>query len=196
MKHTASRGRVSAATGVSRTMPARRLAAAEVHAQFLPLAQDVFLAEEAHVAEQFLAVGVVEDLRGNHLDAVLLAGVGILPHVNELTCIRPAYSFFNSSRMGAIILHGMHLPAPRSTSLGSLAPVVGAAAAASEPALAAGTLAALRRSFVAVRRALCPSSGPQRQRRPRPRRATIRIFTGVFMRCRFVVQWFQIRFTV
>ena len=35
------------------------------------------------------------------------------------TSIRPAYSFFSSSRIGAIILHGMHLPAPRSTSRGS-----------------------------------------------------------------------------
>ena len=83
MKQTASRGRVSAATGVSRTMP-RGLAAAQVHAQLLPLGEDVFLAEEPGVAEQFLAVGVEEDLRGDHLDAVFLAGVLVLPDVDEL----------------------------------------------------------------------------------------------------------------
>src|ERR1035437_3005065 len=37
------------------------------------------------------------------------------------TSILPAYSFFSSSRIGAIFLHGMHLPAPRSISRGTAA---------------------------------------------------------------------------
>ena len=40
------------------------------------------------------------------------------------TSIAPAYSGLSSSRMGAIILQGMHLPAPRSRSKGSFAPAV------------------------------------------------------------------------
>ena len=37
------------------------------------------------------------------------------------TSSEPAYSSFSSSRIGAIILQGMHLPAPRSRSNGSFA---------------------------------------------------------------------------
>ncbi len=55
-----------------------------IHPEFLPLGQDVLLAEEAFVPEALLARGVEEDLRRDQLDLVRLAGLRVLPHINEL----------------------------------------------------------------------------------------------------------------
>src|ERR1035437_8254415 len=63
------------------------------------------------------------------------------------TFIRPAYSFFNSSRMGAIILQGIHLPAPKSRSFGSLALATGAAGS---PVFSAGALVPAARTTALV----------------------------------------------
>ena len=51
------------------------------------------------------------------------------------TSIRPAYSAFRSFRIGAIALHGMHLSAPRSISLGSFVGSAAHAAAAQSATL-------------------------------------------------------------
>src|ERR1035441_9893422 len=52
------------------------------------------------------------------------------------TSMRPAYSALRSLRIGAIALHGMHLSAPRSTSLGSLPGAAAHAAAHETPTMA------------------------------------------------------------
>lgn len=67
---------------------------------------------------EFLSFGIEKYLRRNDLYGVFFAGVWIFQTSMKSTSIRPAYSFFNSSRMGAIILHGMHREAPKSTNRG------------------------------------------------------------------------------
>src|SRR5512135_284183 len=52
--------------------------------EFFPLAEDVFLAEKALMAEALLAFGVVEDLRWDELELVRLGRSGVLPDIDKL----------------------------------------------------------------------------------------------------------------
>jgi hypothetical protein len=83
MKQTAPRGRVSAATGCF-PHDAGGCFGLNIHPELLPLGQDVLLAKEALVPETLLVRGVEEDLRRDQLDLVRLAGLRVLPHVDEL----------------------------------------------------------------------------------------------------------------
>ena len=55
----------------------------EIVAELAPLGQDVFLANEAGSAEEFLPLCVVKNLSRNHLDPVLLRFFRIFPGIDE-----------------------------------------------------------------------------------------------------------------
>ena len=98
----------------------RRAPRPQVRPELSPLCEDLLPREEPLVPEPFLASGVEEDLRRDGRDPVLLGAASrSFQTSRKITSSRPRYVSRSSSRMGAISLHGMHRPAPRSSSRGS-----------------------------------------------------------------------------
>ena len=169
MKQTVSRGRESAATGVSRTMPTEALPPRSTPSSFhlarmssLPK-KPVWRNSSLPVASKKIWVGIIST------PYFLPASSSCHTSMNS-TFILPTYSFLSPSRIGAIALQGMHLLAPRSSSLGSLASASDTAAPVVPPGV--GELAEFRD--------LLPLSTMAAAAAPTTSRMMM-IFAGVFM---------------